>query len=177
MPTTKEPIPVPDYFAPEKVDITHGAVNSAVTYTLRDGSTFTITGESETVMEQLDIAKAEAQRLDALDERKAARRHKVAAVALKPATRPENGSQAPMVQYQPMTIKTKIRDWLSDREWAKVDKELGLSGTDLSIVRERQEQRLANRILVARIAAGVDKPPVWGKHKVALKLAERALSE
>lgn len=77
--------------------------------------------------------------------------------------------------YKTQTIKSKIKDWMADNYWRGVDRELGLTDTDDSIVLARQEKRLAERILVAKIAAGVEKPPVWTRNRKALEIAKRAI--
>lgn len=77
--------------------------------------------------------------------------------------------------YKTQSIKSKIKDWMADNYWRGVDRELGLTDTDDSIVLARQEKRLAERILVAKIAAGVEKPPVWTKNRKALAVAKRAI--
>jgi hypothetical protein len=116
---------------------------------------------------------------EGLQARAESRTHKLASRMVKAVQRPENGSDEalqPMVQYTPLTTKQKVRDWLSDAQWRKADKDLGIDGTELSIVHQRQVNRRASRILVATIAAGVEQPPVWGKYKKALKMAEKTIA-
>jgi hypothetical protein len=78
----------------------------------------------------------------------------------------------PLPTYHEPSVKQKVREWRSDLPWMVFDRRY-----KTTIAHERKKRRVAGRILVARIAAGVDKPPVWGKHKVALALAEKALNE
>jgi hypothetical protein len=94
--------------------------------------------------------------------------------AVEPVRAPEEAIQLPTT-YRPESVKAKIHNWLEDNYWRGVDRELGLTDTDESIVLKRQEQRLANRILVANHVAGVDKPPVWSKNKRALAVAAKAI--
>jgi hypothetical protein len=95
----------------------------------------------------------------------------VAVVATEAATQPVH------VSYKPRTLKQKLAEYRDDLYWQKVDKDLGINGTKDSIVLARRAQRIGARILVARQAARVDKAPVWGKHRIALAMAEKAIQE
>jgi hypothetical protein len=101
----------------------------------------------------------------------------VAAVAEKPAVRPGETSEAMLPTYQRETTRSKIRNWMADNYWKGIDRELGLEDSDKSLVRRRQEARLAQRIVVAEIAAGVEKPPVWTRNRKALAVAQKAISK
>lgn len=128
------------------------------TYLPFQAEPFTVSGDLEVV--------------EALHKAVANKTYKVPVEDKKPVLEPAHASEPMLPTYTPATMRTKIKDWLSDAEWRRVDKELGTN-----IVEERKAQRLAQRVLVARVAAGVENPPVWGKYKTALKLAERALAE